>query len=88
MSKITNYSKLKQDLDKYQNTINCMPDQSYKDKNQKILNQLKAAFQRIDNGHDTSFNGKIKPEVLRDTIIETVELRRQLEKLVKDVKNL
>jgi hypothetical protein len=86
--KISEYQEVKEDIIKFQTAIDAIPNQNLKEKSQKDLNQLKAAYQRIDNGHDTSFNGRIKPSSLKDTIFETVELRRRLEKVVEDVKSL
>jgi len=88
MKQLFDYPQLKRDLVRYQEAIDLVPNERLKEKNQKIFNQLKAALRRIENGHDTSYSQHINPGMLRDTIIESVDLRRQLEKLVKDVKDL
>ena len=88
MTELFSYPQLKNDLKRFQEAIDRVPNQRLKEKHQKMLNQLKSALRRIENGHDTSYNRNIQPGMLRDTIIESVELRLQLEKLVKDVANL
>ena len=86
MFKVSSSEKFKRDLKIFEQAIEKIANPKKKDEYQKILDKLISNFKLIEEGHDASFNTVINPALLREHFLETIELRRILEKLVKDSK--
>jgi len=83
LPKMTDIPKVKRDLKQYQEAISAIPNNHVRQMAQKLLDDLVYEFKMIDNGHASEYDGNIQPKDLRDNVVKSVELRRELEKYVK-----
>jgi len=83
LPKMTNIPKVKKDLKKYQEAIGSIPNNYIQQKAQKLLDDLVNEFKMIDKGHASEYDGNIQPKDIRDNVVRSIEIRRELEKYVR-----
>jgi len=83
LPKMTDIPRVKRDLKQYQEAISALSNKHVQQKAQKLLDDLVYEFKMIDNGHASEYDGNIQPKDLRDNVVRSVELRRELEKYVR-----
>ena len=86
MLKIKTSKKFQKDLLMYKAAIDSITDESEKQEYQTLLNKLIEQFKLIDAAHDT-VNRDIDPTQVRDNVERSIQIRRQLNKIVKDFKS-
>ena len=79
--------KFKKDLQLYKLAIESIADDRVKQEYQTLLNKLTEQFKLIDAAHDT-VNRNIDPTKIRENVELSISLRRKLNKLIKDSKDL
>lgn len=87
MLKITNSEKYKKDLRLYKAAIESVTDERVKQEYQTLLNKLSEQFKLIDAAHDT-VNKDIDPVQVRENVENSVQLRRRLDKIIRDFKSV
>jgi len=87
MLKIQQSNKFKKDLRSYNLAIESITNEHVKQEYQILLNKLVEQFRIIDAAHDT-VNRDIDPIQVRENVELSVSLRRKLDKLIKDSKDL
>jgi hypothetical protein len=80
---MTDIPRVKRDLKQYQEAISALSNKHVQQKAQKLLDDLVYEFKMIDNGHASEYDGNIQPKDLRDNVVKSIELRRELEKYVR-----
>jgi len=80
--RLTDSDRYKKDIKNYTNLMRNLVDTSKKEKCQKLLKELQAEAFQIDNGHNSSLNGIIKPKDLRINIERMSDVRRELNELL------
>jgi len=83
LPKMTDIPKVRRDLKQYQEAISAISNNHVRQRAQKLLDDLVYEFKMIDNGHASEYDGNIQPKDLRDNVVRSVELRRELEKYVR-----
>ena len=78
----TDSDRTKKDIKNYTNLMKNLVDTTKKEKCQKLLKELQAEAFQIDNGHNSSLNGIIKPKDLRINIERMSDVRRELNELL------
>lgn len=87
MLKIHQYNKFKKDHAQYKRDIECITNENVKQNCYNILNKLVNEYSYIDAVHDVT-NKSIDPTKVRENVKRSVELRQQLNKIIKDSKDL
>ena len=80
--RLTDSDRYKKDIKNYTNLMRNLVDTSKKEKCQKLLKELQAEAFQIDNGHNSSLNGIIKPKDLRINIERMSDVRRELNEIL------
>jgi len=80
--RLTDSDRYKKDIKNYTNLMRNLVDTTKKEKCQKLLKELQAEAFQIDNGHNSSLNGIIKPKDLRINIERMSDVRRELNELL------
>lgn len=83
LPKLREQTNFKEDVEKFQQKISSINNLKKQKLFQKKLDEFISHANLIDNGHDTYNGGYIKPINLRDNIISMIEIRRELELLLK-----
>lgn len=86
MLRIKNSEKFRKDLIRYKAAIQSISNESIKQQYQTMLNKLVEQFNLIDAAHD-DVNRNIDPTKIRENVENTIVIRRQLDKLLKDFKS-
>lgn len=86
MLKIRNSNKFKKDFAQYKRDIEKISNDSVKKECYILLNKLIEELNYIDAVHDIT-NKSIDPKRVRENIERSVNLRRNLNKIIKDSKN-
>lgn len=84
MLRLENSEKFIRDVKNYERQINQITDDAAKLRGLKLLNEIKAHGRLIDEAHNSRNNGYIDPRNVRDNIAAQVEIRQQLNQLIKD----
>ena len=87
MLKIHQSNKFKKDHARYKRDIECIPNESVKQICYDILNKLSSEYSYIDAVHDVT-NKSIDPTKIRENVKRSVALRQELNKIIKDSKDL
>jgi len=87
MLKINQSSEFKKDLAQYKRDIEKITSKSAKEEYNNILNKLLSEYNYIDAVHD-AVNKSIDPTKVRENVERSVGLRQQLNKFIKDSKDL
>jgi hypothetical protein len=87
MLKINQSKEFKKDIAQYKRDIKTIPNESVKEECNNILNKLLSEYNYIDAIHDT-INKSIDPTKVRENVERSVRLRQQLNKFIKDSKDL
>ena len=82
--RLTDSIRYKQDIKNYTNLMKALTDTTKKERCQKLLKELQAEAFQIDNGHDSSLNGIIKPKDLRINIERMSDVRRELNEILNN----
>ena len=88
MLKLSDSQKFKAEYKQYQIAIERMTQPEAKNKGQILLNKLRSECLLIDQAHSYDNNINIDPRLVRENIDQLVEIRRQLNQLIKDSKGL
>ena len=86
MLKIRQFSKFKKDYEQYCRDINVISNDNIKNECYELLNKLVEQLNIIDAAHDT-INTSMNPTRIRENVECSVQLRLQLNKLIKNSKN-
>ena len=81
--KFSKIPKYKEDIRKYKKLISQIQSNKIKNKAEDILKQLEWHASLLDNAYDTSMNGYINPKFADEDMRKTIELRIQLEKILR-----
>jgi predicted ATP-binding protein involved in virulence len=87
MLKITQSKEFKKDVSQYKKDIEKITSKSAKEECNNILNKLLSEYNYIDAVHD-AVNKSIDPTKVRENVERSVGLRQQLNKFIKDSKDL
>ena len=87
MLKINQSKEFKKDVSQYKKDIEKITSKSAKEECNNILNKLLSEYNYIDAIHDT-INKSIDPTKVRENVERSVGLRQQLNKFIKDSKDL
>jgi len=80
--RLSDSDRYKKDIENYTKNITRLEEGDKKTKCQKLLKELQAEAFTIDNGHDGSLHGIIKPKNLRINIERMSDIRRELTSLL------
>lgn len=86
MLRLQDSEKFIRDVKNYERQINQITNDNARQRGLKLLNEIKAHSRLIDEAHNSRNNGYINPRNVRDNIAAQVEIRRQLNQLIKDSK--
>lgn len=86
MLKLSETEKFIRDVKNYERQINQMNNYTAKLHGLKLLNELKTHSTLIDEAHNSRNNGYIDPRTVRDNIEKSVEIRKELNTIIKDSK--
>ena len=87
MLKINQSSEFKKDLAQYKRDIEKITSKDAKEECNNILNKLLSEYNYIDAAHDV-INKSIDPTKVRENVERGIILRQQLNKIIKDSKDL
>jgi|TARA_B110000908_G_C9857503_1_gene272626 hypothetical protein len=87
MLKINQSKEFKKDIAQYKRDIKTIPNESVKAECTDILNKLLSEYSYVDATHDI-INKSIDPTKVRENVERSVGLRQQLNKIIKDLKDL
>ena len=87
MLKISQSKEFKKDLKKYKRDIDQITNERAKEKCKDILNKLSNEYSYIDATHD-AINKSIDPTKVRENVERSIVLRQQLDKIIKESKDL
>ena len=87
MLKINQSNEFKKDYAQYKRDIEKITSKSAKEECNNILNKLLSEYNYIDAVHD-AINKSIDPTKVRENVERSVGLRQQLNKFIKDSKDL
>jgi hypothetical protein len=68
----------------YKNKINKILIPHAKERATVLLSKLKEQCNLVDEGHNSRNNGNIKPTSVRDNIFLLIEIRKELNQIIKD----
>lgn len=83
LPKMTELPRVKKELKTFQESINRIGNKQIKQRAQSLLDTLILELSLIDNGHAAEWDGNISPEDLRDNVVKSIELRRELKNLFR-----
>lgn len=86
MLKLRKSEKIVAELKRYKKLIDNIKYDTAKNQALKLLERLKSELNYIDQGHDPVNTKSIDPRTVRDNIKRTVEIRIQLDRIIKDSK--
>ena len=81
LKKLTQEKKIKLDLQRYTLAVSKIQNVSVKQQFQTYLRDYQLQLNLIDEGHNTTNNGYIKPSRNRENVERLNEIRTNLEKL-------
>jgi hypothetical protein len=87
MLKISQSKEFKKDFKKYKRDIDQITNKRAKEKCKDILNNLSNEYSYIDATHDV-INKSIDPTKVRENVERSIVLRQQLDKIIKESKDL
>ena len=87
MLKTKDSQKIQKDLQKYKTAIASIADEQTKQEYQTIFNKLTEQFKLIDAAHD-AINRDIDPAQVRENVEQSILLRKKLDRMLKDLKDL
>ena len=87
MLKITQSKQFKKDIIQYKRDIEKITNERAKEECNNILNKLLNEYSYIDAAHDV-INKSIDPTKIRENVERSVNLRQQLNKIIKYSKDL
>jgi hypothetical protein len=85
MLKVKQLNKFKKDLARYRREIDSIPNEDIKKKGYNLINKLIEEYNYIDAAHDPSTSKSLEPVRIRDNITRSIDLRIELDKLIKDL---
>ena len=87
MLKINQSKEFKKDYAQYKRDIERITNERAKEECNNILNKLLSEYNYIDAAHDV-INKSIDPTKVRENVERGIILRQQLNKIIKDSKDL
>ena len=87
MLKINQSKEFKKDIKQYKSDIERITNERTKEECNTILNKLLSEYSYVDAAHDV-INKSIDPTKVRENVERSVRLRQQLNKFIKDSKDL
>ena len=84
MLSLINSPKVKADLDSYLSKINSIDSDSYRQECLGLYKKLESAIKNIDVAHVELTRSKTLPGMTQDTKSDIVEIRKQLDRKLKD----
>lgn len=87
LRKLKDSEKFKKEINFYKSNIEHISNETVKKSAIVMLNQLISHCQLIDEAHSSSNNGNIDPRRVRDNAEKMIQIRLDLNKLIKDLDN-
>jgi hypothetical protein len=84
MLRLQETDRFLRDYKRYQKDINRIESLSVKEYALQLLNELKTHCNLIDEAHNSRNNGYIDPRNIRDNIEKSVQIRKELNTIIKD----
>lgn len=82
--KLSNFEKIKNDLELYKNAVAKIQNIKIKKQYDILLKDFIIQVDIIEQGHSSSSGGFMNPRNNRENIIRLIQIREQLNKLIKD----
>lgn len=86
MLSLKDSKSFRQEYNLYKAAVEKIQITAVRERGFSLLNKLQGCCNLIDEGHNSRNNGYIDPRSLRDTILDLVEIRKELAQLAKDSK--
>lgn len=86
MLRLQDTNKFSHDIRRYQKEITLINNTYAKERALTLLVELKSQCNLIDEAHNSRNNGYIDPRRVRDNVEQLVEIRKELDNLIKDSK--
>jgi hypothetical protein len=77
-------SNFQQEYESYKKSVNAIAIDHARDHGKQLLQKLLSLSTEIERAHDEQINAYVDPRRTRDKIVELVEVRKQLARLIKD----
>jgi len=87
MLKTKDSQKIQKAMQKYKTAISLISNEHAKKEYQTIFNKLTEQFKLIDAAHD-AINRDIDPTQVRENVEQSILLRKKLDRMLKDLKDL
>ena len=84
MLNLNSSTKIQKELKKYSLGIEKISNYEARDKASKLLDRLRTELMGIDQAHNPRNTKAIDPRTARDNIKRSVDLRIELDKIIKD----
>lgn len=84
MLRLSETKKFIQNVKNYERQINQITYDVSRLRGLELLDKLKTQCKLIDEAHDSRNNGYIDPRTVRDNIEKSVEIRKELNTIIKD----
>lgn len=82
--KLSNFEKIKNDLELYKNAVAKIQNNKIKKQYDILLKDFIIQVDIIEQGHSSSSGGFMNPRNNRENIVRLIQIREQLNKLIKD----
>ena len=82
--KLSNFEKIKNDLELYKNAVAKIQNIKVKKQYDILLKDFIIQVDIIEQGHSSSSGGFMNPRNNRENIVRLIQIREQLNKLIKD----
>ena len=82
--KLSNFEKIKNDLELYKNAVAKIQNIKIKKQYDILLKDFIIQVDIIEQGHSSSSGGFMNPRNNRENIVRLIQIREQLNKLIKD----
>lgn len=83
--RINSLKKYRNELDFFKKEVDKIKINSIKKQGLSLISKLENEMKMIEQGHDSYYNGYINPVFLRDNISKSIDIRKKLHKLIKEI---
>ena len=84
MMSLRNSSRFQNEYKTFETKINEIPNETVKQQGKELLQRLLAEVKKIDISHNEIMSGKSLPDTVDDSKSRIIEIRKKLDKIVKD----
>ena len=86
--KLSSLDSVKKDMKLFNEYKDKMPNEKATDAYNNLYIEYKTLLSRIDDAHNMSYNGYVKPSMLKDNRNKLVEIRSALHNMIKGSTNV